>query len=54
VNDISNGFAMKGKEKVIKDYRKESADLTKKVHQLELENTRLKAETNAVVDEKSL
>jgi uncharacterized integral membrane protein len=54
VNDISNGFAMQGKEKVIKDYRKESADLTKKVHQLELENTRLKAETNTVNDEKSL
>jgi uncharacterized integral membrane protein len=54
VNDISNGFAMRGKENKIKDYKKESADLTKKVHQLELENTRLKAETNTVTDEKSL
>ncbi len=54
VNDISNGLVMRGKENKIKDYRKESADLTKRIHQLELENTRLKAETNTADDEKSL
>lgn len=54
VNDISTGFTIRGKENKIKDYGKENAELLKINHQLELENTRLKAETNAPLDDKSL
>lgn len=54
VNSIATGFTIRGKENKIKDYRKENAQLTKINHQLELENTRLKAETNAPADDKSL
>lgn len=45
---------MRGKESKIKDYKKENAELMKRNHQLELENTRLQAETNAPRDDKSL
>lgn len=54
VNDIGTGFTIMGKENKIKDYKKENAELLKETHQLELENTRLKAETNAPADDKSL
>lgn len=54
VNSIITAFTIRDKESTIKDYRKENAELAKQVHQLELENTRLKAETNAPVDDKSL
>lgn len=54
VNDIGTGFTIRGKESKIKDYTKENAELTKRIHQLELENARLEAETNAPADDKSL
>ena len=54
VGDITTGFRIRGKESKIKDYRKETAELTKKIHQLELENTRLQTETNGPSDNKSL
>lgn len=54
VNSIGTGFAMRGKESKIKDYKKENADLTKRIHQLELENTKLSAETGVSPDDKSL
>lgn len=54
VNGIATSLTMRGKESKIKDYRKENADLTKRIHQLELENTRLRAETNDETDDKSL
>lgn len=54
VNSIGTGFAMRGKETKIKDYRKENAELIKRIHQLEIENTRLKTETNFPADDKSL
>lgn len=54
VNNISTGLAMRGKESKIKDYKKENADLTKRIHQLELENTKLMAETDSPPDDKSL
>ncbi|MBI2029066.1 DUF1049 domain-containing protein [Candidatus Gottesmanbacteria bacterium] len=54
VNNISTGFTIRGKESKIKDYKKENAELTKRIHQLELENTRIKAETNSSGDDKSL
>lgn len=45
---------MRGKENRIKDYKKENAELTKEIHKLQLENTRLKAETGDSGDDKSL
>ncbi len=53
-NDVVTGFTMRGKDSKIKDYRKENAEYLKQIHQLELENTRLKTETNAPADDKSL
>jgi uncharacterized integral membrane protein len=54
VNDIANGMTIRGKESKIKDYKKENVELTRKNHQLELENTKLKAETDSPDDDKSL
>ena len=54
INDISTGFRIRGKENRIKDYKKENVELVKKLHQLELENTRLKAETDTPADDMSL
>jgi len=53
VNDIGTGFTLRGKESKIKDYKKENAELIKRIHQLELENARVKGEKNAS-DNKSL
>jgi len=54
INDIGTSFTLAGKENKIKDYKKEIDELTKQNHQLELENTRLQAETNIPPDDKSL
>ncbi len=54
VNDIGTGFTLRGKENKIKDYKAENAELLKQVHQLQLENTKIKAETHTPVDDKSL
>lgn len=54
LNDIATGFTIRGKDSKIKDYSKENAELLKINHQLELENTRLKAEMDAPADDKSL
>lgn len=54
VKDIETGFTIRGKESKIKDSGKENVELLKSNHQLELENTKLKAETNAPLDDKSL
>ena len=54
VNGIATDFTIRGKDGKIKGYKKETAELTKKNHQLELENTRIKAETNSPTDDKSL
>lgn len=54
INGIATGFTLWGKESKIKDYKMENAELLKKIHQLELENTRLKAENNETADDKSL
>ena len=53
-NDIGTSLTLSGKENKIKDYKKENVELAKRIHQLELENTRLKAETNTADDDKSL
>lgn len=54
VNSIAVGFNLRGKETKIKDFGKENVELLKLNHQLELENTRLMAETDSPVDNKSL
>lgn len=54
IHDVATGMKIHGKESAIKDYAKENAELVKKIHQLELENTRLKAENHSPEDDKSL
>lgn len=54
VNDITTGFTMRGKDSKIKDYKKENTEYLKRIHQLEIENTRLNANTNTLEDDKSL
>lgn len=54
INGIGTDFTIIGKENKIKNYKKDMAELTKRIHQLELENTKLKAETNTRIDNKSL
>lgn len=52
--NIGNIFMLRGKERTIQDYKKENLELTKEMHHLELENARLKAETEDDGDDKSL
>ncbi len=54
VGVISSAFKIRGKESTIKDANKQISELTKSVHQLELENERLKAESGHPRDDKSL
>ncbi len=54
VDVISSAFKIRGKESSIKDANKQIANLTKTVHQLELENERLKAQSGHPSDDKSL
>ncbi len=42
VSSIFTGFAIRGKDNKIKQGKSEAVDLTKRIHQLELENERLK------------
>lgn len=52
---VGTGMMLRGKESKIKDYSKENAELTRKIHQLELQNARLETAANiSVEDEKSL
>ena len=54
VDVISSAFKIHGKESTIKNDNKQISELTKKVHQLELENERLKGESGHPSDDKSL
>lgn len=54
VDVISSALKIHGKESTIKNANKQISELTKKVHQLELENERLKAESGHPDDDKSL
>ncbi|HKC14933.1 MAG TPA: lipopolysaccharide assembly protein LapA domain-containing protein [Patescibacteria group bacterium] len=54
IDVISSALKIHGKESTIKDANKQIAELTKRVHQLELENERLKGETGHPTDDKSL
>ena len=51
---ISSALKIHGKESTIKNANKQISELTKRVHQLELENERLKAESGHPSDDKSL
>ena len=48
VNSIFTAFAMRGKDKKIKQAKSEVVDLTKQIHQLELENERLKNNSTVI------
>lgn len=54
VGSISSTLTIHGKDTKIKESKKEIADLIKRIHQLELENEKLKAELDRPTDEKSL
>lgn len=54
VDVIASVLKMHGKENTIKNAGKQISELTKRVHQLELENERLKAESGHPRDDKSL
>lgn len=54
INDIAAGLTIRGQDNKIKDFKKDNVELTKKIHQLELENTRLQEKTNSSPDDKSL
>lgn len=48
VNSIFTAFTMRGKDIKIKKGKSENVDLTKRIHQLELENERLKNNSTIV------
>jgi hypothetical protein len=48
IRSISTGFTMRKKDKKIKETKSEIVDLTKRIHQLELENERLKNNTTVI------
>ncbi len=48
VSSIFTGFTIRGKDKKIKQGKSENIDLTKQIHQLELENERLKNNSTVV------
>jgi uncharacterized integral membrane protein len=54
VNSLISSFEILGKDSKIKEGKKVVAELTKRIHQLELENTELKANSEKIPDEKSI
>lgn len=54
VNSFSSKITLHGKENKIKQEERTIAELTKQIHQLEIENTRLKERTGEGEDDKSL
>jgi len=54
VDVISSALKIHGRESTIKDANKQISELTKRAHQLELENERLKGESGHPSDDKSL
>lgn len=58
IDSLSSKFTIHGKDSTIKQTKKTVVDLTKKVHQLELENAKLETElrdrSEGKVDDKSL
>lgn len=51
---ISTAFSMHGKDNKIKSSQKDLTQLTKRIHQLELENESLKRDSNQQTDDQSL
>jgi uncharacterized integral membrane protein len=51
VRAISTSFALRGKNKEIKKEKDEVLELTKRVHQLELENEKLKGNSESKVED---
>ena len=54
INDREAILKIHGKDSAIKEANKQVAELTKRVHQLELENERLKGESGHPSDDKSM
>lgn len=48
VHSIFTGFTIRGKDNKIKQGKSENVDLTKQIHQLELENERLKNNSTVI------
>jgi len=48
VSSIFTGFTLRSKDKKIKQGKSENVDLTKQIHQLELENERLKNNSTVI------
>src|SRR3989339_646497 len=48
IRSISTGLTIRGKDKEIKQGKSENVDLTKRIHQLELENERLKNNSTVI------
>lgn len=53
VSSISNSFTLRGKNKEIKKNKNEVLELTKRVHQLELENEKLRTSTDREPEDKN-
>ncbi len=52
---FSTNWALRGKDKSLDETKKEVVDLTKEIHQLEIENTKLKSKLGEPeIDEKSI
>lgn len=54
VGSVTSSFEIYGKNTKIKEGKKTVAELTKQIHQLELENMELKTQQEKMPDEKSL
>jgi len=55
INSLSSKITLHGKENIIKKDEKDIAELTKEIHQLQLENTRLKEKSGeGETDDKSI
>jgi len=53
IREISISFALRGKDNEIKENKDEVLELTKRVHQLELENEKLGHDSGGVVEDKN-
>ena len=53
IRSISTGFTMRKKDKKIKETRSEIVDLTKRIHQLELENEKLGHDSGVEPEDKN-
>lgn len=53
VHDISNSFKFRGKNNEIKKNKDEVLELTKRIHQLELENEKLGHDSGKITEDKN-